>query len=166
MYLVVARVGAPHGIHGNLKLQLFLEDPASIHDFHSLFIKYPRDKAFQALKNAEISEKGNQFYIHFENMNDRDQVRVYTHAEIAVLRSELPALEEGRFYWDDLLGLSVWDLQGKLLGTVESMMETGANDVIVVKTPVGAAELIPYVQGHIVKNIDLMNKKMIVDWET
>ncbi len=165
MNVVVARVGAPHGIHGDLKLHLFLEDPASIHNFKSLFIKCPQDKAFQPLRDFHIKEKGMHHTIHFVGMTDRDKARIYTHAEIAVPRADLPTPEAGRFYWDDLIGLSVFDLNQRLLGTLTSMMETGANDVMVLRTEAGQEKLIPYVRDHIVKSVDLTQKKMIVDWE-
>ncbi len=165
MDVVVARVGAPHGIHGDLKLHLFLEDASSIHDFKSLFIKRPQDKVFQVLRDFHIKEKGMHTYIHFVGMTDRDQARIYTHAEIAVPRADLPVPEEGRFYWDDLIGLSVFDLNQRFLGTLKSMMATGANDVMVLCTEAGKEKLIPYVRDHVVKSVDLAQKKMIVDWE-
>ena len=75
----------------------------------------------------------------------------------------LPPLEIDEYYWSDLIGLEVKSMQAEALGTVDSMMETGASDVMIVK---GDRErLIPFVMKDIVQEIDLEKKQMIVDWQ-
>ena len=72
-------------------------------------------------------------------------------------------MQTGEYYWMDLIGLSVETQQGDLLGTIKQIMETGANDVLVVH---GDRErLIPYIQDRVIKQIDLDNGLMTVDWD-
>jgi len=95
----------------------------------------------------------------FEN---RDQAIESKGQILAVDRQQLPQLEENEYYWDDLIGLNVYDLQHNDLGKVIELIETGANDVLVVS---GEKErLIPYIPQVIVK-IDLTEKRIDVDWD-
>jgi 16S rRNA processing protein RimM len=81
----------------------------------------------------------------------------------AIRSDQLQPLAEGEYYWHQLEGLQVVNLQGVELGIVDHMMETGANDVMVVK---GDRErLIPFTQGHTVELIDLDEGVITVDWD-
>jgi 16S rRNA processing protein RimM len=83
--------------------------------------------------------------------------------ELAVRRSQLPATGADEVYWVDLLGLAVVNIHGEDLGRVDHLLETGANDVLVVK---GEKErLIPFARDSIVKEVDLRAGKILVDWE-
>ena len=96
----------------------------------------------------------------FEN---REQTATIIGGKIYILPEQLPALGNSEYYWSDLIGMAVYSLQAESLGAIVSMMETGANDVMVVK---GDKErLIPFVLNDIVREIDLANAKMIVDWQ-
>jgi 16S rRNA processing protein RimM len=94
---------------------------------------------------------------------DRDQALALLNCEIGVQRDQLPATEPGEYYWQDLLGLDVVTLQDELLGKVDHLLETGANDVLVVQ---GEREhLIPFVLERIVKRVDLQAGVIQVDWD-
>jgi len=83
--------------------------------------------------------------------------------EIAIKRDQLPATEDNEFYWIDLEGLKVVNQEGIDLGVVESLMETGANDVLVVR---GDKErLIPFVMDEYVLDVDLDKGTITVDWD-
>ena len=76
---------------------------------------------------------------------------------------QLPAAQPGEYYWSDLQGLEVVTLQGESLGTVDHLLETGANDVLVVT---GERErLIPFVLGQVVDDVDLERGEIRVDWD-
>ena len=82
--------------------------------------------------------------------------------DVAVPRSDLPDSGEKNIYWADLVGLEVINQQNITLGKIESLLETGAHDVLVVKGDV--ERLIPYVDAFII-NVDLAAKRMTVDWQ-
>ncbi len=163
--VTIARVGAPHGVFGYLRLQLFLENPDSVYDFKTWFIKLGHEKAFKPLNVFEISEKGAQFYVLFPPITDRDEAKRFTHAELAVPRAELPTLTADEFYWDDLIGLSVINQHNETIGVLESFIETGAHDVMVIRKADQKQELIPYVYQRIVKHVSLTDKIIQVEWE-
>jgi len=118
------------------------------------------------LKTVAVSGRlqGKNVVASIEGIEDRTQAEELTGCRIYINPKQLPRLEAGEYYWSDLIGLSVETLQGDPLGEVASMMETGADDVMVLK---GERErLIPFVVDHIVREVDLVNRRLVVDWST
>ena len=90
--------------------------------------------------------------------------------EISILEAQLPALEQGDFYWRDLIGSKVVTVSGYDLGKVEQLFETGANDVLMVKANVNDAfgakqRMIPYLMEQVIKSVDLEANIITVDWD-
>lgn len=107
--------------------------------------------------------QGRNVVAKLAGVEDRDQANEMIGSKIYILPEQLPKLEEGEFYWSQLIGLEVESLQADALGTIEAMMETGANDVMVLK---GDRErLIPFVMDEVVREVDLINKRIVVDWQ-
>ncbi len=100
---------------------------------------------------------------HLAGCDDRDAARRLMGAEIAVERARLPACETDEYYWVDLIGLRVENLQGVELGRVTGLLETGAHDVLVVRN--GRERLIPYVRGRVVQAIEPDAGLIRVDWD-
>lgn len=103
-------------------------------------------------------------------VDDREQAQAFTSVEIGVPNTDLPELPEGEFYWRDLMGMTVVNQQGYNLGVVSDMLETGANDVMVVKANAKDAfgkqeRLLPYLLDQVVLNINLTEKQISVDWD-
>lgn len=100
--------------------------------------------------------------VHFREVEDRTQAEKLRNAELRMQRCDLPELEEGAFYEADLLGCTVYNGCGRKLGVLESVIETGANDVYRVLD--GTEEfLIPALQS-VIRNIDIDSKMIVVDW--
>ena len=168
--VVLAKIGAPHGVRGDLRLHVFMEDPEAVFDFDpkNLLIE-EQPSSFIPLRKFQIFEKGGAFYISFDDYKDRDLARRFVNKTIAIDRSFLPALPEDEVYWSDLEGLEVINQENKILGRIDHILETGANDVLVIQTlgldgKISKEYLVPYVDAH-VKKIDLENKKIWVDWD-
>lgn len=107
--------------------------------------------------------QGKNVIAWLQDINSRDQAVELTGAEIYIHRHQLPQLEEGEFYWSQLEGLEVITLKGERFGRIDHMLETGANDVMVVQ---GDRErLIPYVMDEVVIRVDLDSSQVIVDWD-
>lgn len=96
------------------------------------------------------------------NRNDAEALRGYL---IAVGRGQLPELDKDEFYWADLVGLAVVDQHDKKLGTVDRLMETGANDVLVVSSGTDNEILIPWVRDQVIVAVDLGQGLIRVDWD-
>lgn len=104
---------------------------------------------------AQLAENG-------AAIEDRDAAAALVGSTIAVARDALPD-DASSYYWADLVGLAVSTTDGAALGTVANLMETGANDVLVVR---GERErLIPFVEEQVVKSVDLDQGRMVVDWD-
>jgi len=94
---------------------------------------------------------------------DREQAGKLVGLQIFVYRDQLPPTAADEYYWSDLEGLVVHTTRGELLGRVERLMETGANDVLVIR---GEREhLVPFIQGQYVTRVDLEAGLMEVDWD-
>jgi 16S rRNA processing protein RimM len=94
---------------------------------------------------------------------DREQAATLVGKQIFVGRDQLPAAGKDEYYWSDLEGLEVKTTKGELLGRVEKLMETGANDVLVIRG--NREHLVPFVQGQYVTRVDLENGMIEVDWD-
>jgi len=94
---------------------------------------------------------------------DREQAATLVGVQIFVRRDQLPATEKDEYYWSDLEGLEVKTTKGELLGRVEKLMETGANDVLVIRG--NREHLVPFIQGQYVTRVDLEDGMIEVDWD-
>jgi 16S rRNA processing protein RimM len=118
----------------------------------------------QELKSVDVSGRlqGRNVIARLEGIEDRSQAEALTGCRILIDPAQLPRLPAGDYYWSDLIGLKVETLQGEPLGVVASMLETGADDVMVLS---GDRErLIPFVMDDIVREVDLARQRLIVDW--
>ena len=107
--------------------------------------------------------QGKNVLARIENVTDRNQAEALTGCRILIDPDVLPRLRAGEYYWSDLVGLEVENLEGEPLGVVESMLETGADDVMVLR---GDRErLIPFVIDEIVHEVNLEEQRMVVDWQ-
>ncbi len=164
-WITVGRIGAPYGVKGWVKIQSHTEIPSNILDYDPWYLR--PEKAADAdwrearLDGARVHGKG--VVAKFAGCDDRDAAVLMRGQEIAVRREQLPAAEEGEYYWIDLVGLRVETLDGTELGRVDHLMATGANDVLVVEGE--RQRLIPFVTGHIVKDVDLDAGVIRVDWQ-
>lgn len=118
---------------------------------------------WRAAKVAAGKRHGKSVIVRFEGYDDREQAAALIGVEIGVIREALPNPEDGHYYWMDLVGLRVVRRDGTVLGRIEYMLETGANDVMVVQ---GECErLIPFIKDEVVLSVDLKEGLVNVDWE-
>jgi 16S rRNA processing protein RimM len=159
--VILGRVIGPHGVDGWVKVLSYTEPRENILAFASW--QLCSDDRWRAFSLSEGRAHGGRVLAKLEDVGDRDAAAALAGAEIAVTRSELPAAKEGEYYWSDLEGLRVRDLAGRELGRVAYLFATGANDVMVVR---GERErLLPFVQGTVVREVDLTNGEIRVDWD-
>lgn len=93
-----------------------------------------------------------------------------TNCEIAILPEQMDALPEDEFYWRDLIGCEVVNTTGYNMGIVDQIVETGSNDVLLVKANAkdsfGKVErMIPFVPEQFIKTVDVQGKQILVDWD-
>lgn len=161
--LIVGKLNGASGIKGWVKVYSYTDPKENILNYSPWYLKL--DGQWQQVSILNGREQGKTVVAQLEGCNDRNTAESYRGVEIAIEESQLPQLEEGEYYWRDLVGLTVVNMAGEELGTVKKMMETGANDVLVVKTTSKEELLIPYVPEYSVMKVDLESKQIMVDWE-
>jgi 16S rRNA processing protein RimM len=118
---------------------------------------------WQPRQVAEGRRHGKGVIARLADCEDRDQAMLLMDSEIGIRRDQLAAPEPGEYYWNDLQGLEVVTEKGESLGRVDHLIETGANDVLVVR---GDRErLIPFVMQQVVTRVDLDAGTIQVDWD-
>jgi len=156
------------GIKGWIKLHSYTRNRADISQYKTWYLQAPRAKNndnLNAVKVLNCRQQGPGIVAQLEGVNDRDQAMALNGYRIMVNQADLPDLPNGEYYWQQLIGLTVSN-EAMLIGTITSILETGANDVLVCKNAQdGKADvLIPYTD-QVVKAVDLTQGTMIVDWD-
>jgi 16S rRNA processing protein RimM len=159
--VIVGKIVGLYGIHGWVKVFSHTDPKENIFSYAPWLVQ--AEGQWRPVKVLSGRTQGKGLVAQLEGCGDREQARLFIGAEIAVLRNQLPKPAAGEYYWADLMGLEVVTLDGQVLGKVEHLFDTGANDVLVVK---GERErLIPFVRGQYVHEIDLDGGTMRVDWD-
>lgn len=160
--ITVGKVGSSFGVHGWLKIHTYTEFGPTILEYQPWLIQRPNGQV-EPLAQEDSKRHGDNILIKVKGINSPEAAKLLTNQLILIHRDQLPTLDENEYYWSDLIGLTVINHDGTVLGKVITLMETGANDVLVVK---GDREhAIPYLPGKTVKHIDLEKQEMQVDWE-
>ena len=165
---VVGKLGSTYGIRGWLRIYSSTEQAESIFDYQPWFLKIKGECQPTELENWR--HHNHEIIVKLKGVDDREAAQILANVEIGVDLSVFPELEEGDYYWHDLIGCSVVNLEGYTMGTVTEMMETGSNDVLVVKANTKDAfgkqeRLIPFLYEQVVKRVDLTTKTIEVDWD-
>ena len=165
--VVLGKIGKCHGIKGWVKLHSFTSPPENILDYPELKIELAAQQ--RELLVTESRHQNSNLLVHFEGYDDPESARELTGLEVWVTDSELPALAVGEYYWHELEGLLVWNEQKVLLGKVSKLLETGANDVLVVVPTDESADkrerLITYIKEQVVKAVDKDAACIHVNWD-
>lgn len=158
----VGKITGVHGVRGMVKVLPEGDDPSAFLACEHWHVKRGAETTLFHLERGQVyQQKG--LLLKFKEIASPEAGRLWVGAELLLERDAFPALEVG-YYWADLEGLDVYNVQGVHLGKVSHLFETGANDVLVVKD--GRKELlIPYVPTHIVVEVNLATGTLVVDWE-
>jgi 16S rRNA processing protein RimM len=158
--VIVGRVAGLYGVRGWVKVRSDTRPREGILNYNPWRMKLGGE--WKEMRLAEGRAHGEGIIARLEGYTDRDRAGELIGAEIAVDRAQLPPARPGEYYWSDLVGLRVLTLDGTELGTVDHLLETGANDVLVVQ---GERErLLPWI-GSVVREVDLGAGVIRVDWD-
>ena len=166
--VILGKLGAPYGIKGWLKVTSYTDDPEGIFSYNPWLLN--KDGQWQSTEIVDWRRHNKSLIVRLSGIEDREQAQAMTHTEIAVEENALPELEGDDYYWKDLIGMTVVNEKGYDMGQVVDLMETGANDVLVVKAnrqdAFGQKErLLPFLMDDVIKQVDLQTKKILVDWD-
>lgn len=160
--IVVGTIRDAYGVRGWVKVQSYTQPATNIARYTPWVLRHRGGE--QTLKVLSGKQHGDDVVVQLDGISDRDAALALKGAEIIVQREALPPLTQGEFYWVDLIGLDVVTTNGVKLGAVIEMMETGSNDVLVVRGE--RDRLIPFLRGTVVKDVDLSARRVTVDWDS
>ena len=159
-YLELGQIVNVRGLKGEVKLNSFAEDDSV---FETLKIVYIKKKNEMLEKQIEkVSYTKNQVVLKFKDCNSIDEAEALRNTYLLVKKEDLGELPEGVYYIADLIGLDVYTEEGELLGKVDDIYSTGANDIYVIKDEEGKERLLPGID-EVIKNIDIDSGKITVN---
>lgn len=173
--ILIGRIGAPWGIRGDNWVQLYTDSPADAFKYAPWVLRRPHPVKKGAYVDApwelkppkgRVQAKG--WVCRLTDSASRNDAETYKGLEIWVSRSCLPELPSGEYYHHELVGCRVVNTAAEDLGSVSEVLETGANDVLVVrgddKAVDDAERLLPWIDSVVI-NVDLSESTVTVDWQ-
>lgn len=158
---MVGKVSGVYGVKGWVKVHSFTHAREDILGYKPWLIG--RQGGWSSCEVEAGQRHGKGIIAKLVGCDGRDQALALSGMQIAISPEQRPELDADEYYWSDLIGLQVETEAGIDLGVIDALLETGANDVMVV---VGDRErVIPYAQPEYIKSIDLQAGKMVVDWD-
>ena len=179
-YVLVGRFGKVHGVRGWISVHSFTDPQENLFRYTPWYVRTSGSFSVLHQQQADVRHAKKK-RVKLQRIDTPEQVAVLVNLDIFVAKNQLPQLSSGEYYWHQLQDLSVYlhvqhaassndNMQDKpvLLGTITEFMRTGANDVMVVlPTPdsvVQKKHLIPYIPGHTIRQVDLDQRLVWVDW--
>ena len=157
----LGKISGVFGVKGWVKVHSFTDPREKIVEYAYWQIQHQGQ--WRQVELAGGKRQGKTIVAKLAGLDDRDEAMLYSGDEIAVYQSQLAQLGIDEYYWHQLEGMSVVTAEGVELGIVHHLLETGANDVLVVK---GDRErLVPFTVGHTVIEVNLSKKLITVDWD-
>ncbi|MDI1300381.1 MAG: ribosome maturation factor RimM [bacterium] len=165
--IATGHVSTAYGLKGWVWVHALTDPVSNIFGYQPWYLK--TREGFRPVKVLEWRTQGKGVVARLDLAPDRTAAEALKNLEIWVPKDALPELEEGDYYWSDLIDLEVRTESGQILGVVDGLMETGSNDVVVVKAAKGSMDdrerVIPWLPGSVVKNVDLVGRVITVDWD-
>jgi len=155
-FLLVGHLQRAHGIKGEIAMQVITDFPERLLKGKKLWIG---DSHIQHIIKS-IRWKQDLMLLGFEGIDDRSGIDVLVNQDVFIQTSALPKLPDGRYYFHQLIGLSIFEKEN-FIGKVTEILETGANDVFVISLPGGKELLLPDIKS-VILNVDLEEQKIQV----
>ncbi len=157
-YSIIGKVGTPYGVRGWLKVFSYTDPVHAIVDYAPWYID---DKATTP-SDSRVHGKG--LVVKLAGITSPEAAKLLAGKDICIMRSQLPPPSQGTYYWSDLIGMTVTNSANEVMGTVKSLLETGANDVLVIRAADGKEHGIPWLMGRVIQQVDLVKRTIVVDW--
>lgn len=159
----IGEISGVHGVKGWLKVYSCTEPRENVLRYSPWQLDHGGE--VRKLKLLEGRRQGKTVVVRLEGITTREQAEVLRGTKISIDRSQLLPLPEGEYYWADLIGLEVIDSGSHPLGRVTGMMETGANDVMIVRGGDRREILIPWLKERVILEVDPDAGLIRVDWD-
>tara|TARA_Y100001933_G_C18772823_1_gene468988 strand:+ start:150 stop:674 length:525 start_codon:yes stop_codon:yes gene_type:complete len=160
---IVGKIKGPHGLRGLLKVSSYTDPPVNLKNYNAVYVSKDEGRSWGSLLAFDLKSNNRDFLGVLEGVTNRDEALSLNGALVGVDRNVFGPLEEGEFYWSDLLGSVVENQEGFRFGILKRFIETGSNDVMEIEGK-EANLLIPFSSKYL-KCIDPEKHSIIVDWE-
>lgn len=157
--LEVGQIVNTFGIKGEIKVTPFTNDIRRFDDLKKVYVKTRKESKLYNVENARYHK--NMVLLKLKGINTPEEAEMLRNAFLEIDREDAIPLEEGTYFIADLLGLEVYTDEGKLLGKVEDIYNTGSKDIYAIKDELGKQVLLPGID-EVIKEVDLNNGKIIV----
>ena len=165
--VLLGQLSAVFGVKGWIKVTSHTQPRENILNYPEWLLKI--GDTWKLTKVEQGRPHGKTLVAKLAGCDDRDQAQLLVNTKIAIYRSQLPETGEDEYYWSDLLGMQVITVKGDALGKVAEILETGSNDVLVIKKKSSGKtveSLVPWLEGDVITNVDKNEKIITVNWET
>lgn len=160
-HINVGKISGVFGVKGWVKVFSFTDPRENILNYSPWLLKKGSETKSVNVNAGSLQVKA--VVAQLDGINDRNQAAGLIGWDILISPEQLPKAADGEYYWSDLIGLHVETTLGVQLGIIDNLLETGANDVLIVQ---GERErVIPFLQKQTIMNIDLDAGRVIVDWD-
>ena len=149
----IGKVTGVHGLGGNLKVWSFAESIDTFSPGMEILLKTEEEKEGQSYTIVRATPHKKGILLFLEGVDNRNLAEALVGKQILISRDQLPEPEEDTWYWQDLLGMDVFDHQRGFIGKITDIFPTGANDVLVV-TDKERETLVP-MHRHFVESVDI-----------
>jgi 16S rRNA processing protein RimM len=156
--ICIARIGAPHGVRGAVKLWTFTDDPLAVKAYGALRTK-DGSRSFEV---ATAREAKGHLVATLKGIATREEAERLNGLELYVAREQLPATEQDEYYHADLIGLAAVTSANEPLGRVSAIHNFGAGDIIEIAPPQGSTMLLPFTNA-VVPTVDLKAGRVVIE---
>lgn len=166
--VLVGRLGEAYGLKGAVHVVPYSREPAALLHAREWWLEGPGRQGLRDVEVLNVRAHGDGLVAQLMGVADRDLAEKLKGAQVHVARSRFPPLADEEYYWTDLVGLAVTNLKGEALGTVTGLNDNGAHAILELAESQADGtvreRLIPFV-GAVVKQVDLKQRCITVDWE-
>jgi 16S rRNA processing protein RimM len=155
--ILVGKLGKTHGLLGCIRLYSYTQPPEQIFKY-TLF-----NREQQPIRFLKPKDAGSYFLVKISNINSIEEATGLVNEEIYTSADQLPSPKKDEFYWSDLIGCTVLNSSNESFGTVDKVLNYGAQDILSIKNEQQKETLIPFTQKHII-DVDISNKTIKVQW--
>ena len=154
--IIIGKIVAPHGVRGDIRILPLTEKPDLFLDLEYLLLEGGKKLT---VKNARFQKR--MILVTTKEITSMNEAELLRDKNIYIKAEDLPELEDDEFYVADLVGIPVYDLEGKQIGTFKDSLSTGSNDVYIIAVPGAKDILVPALKEHF-KEINLAEKRIVV----
>jgi len=163
VFLIIGKLQRTHGVKGEIIMEVMTDFPEKIQPGNIVFLGSKQ----QAFEVASVRPAADKILISFKGLTDCDQVSILRNQIVSIKTVDANQLPEGEFYHHEIIGMTVVEEDGTIVGTIREILVTGANDVYIINKENGEELLLPAIRDAVL-SIDRQSRKMVVrlpEWE-